>query len=125
MKKSIAIASLIAFQAQAQVWTTPAHSFIWEASATPELVEGYRMYIQSAAGTITTHEAGLALQLPLKNLGLVAGRYEAWVIAYNAAAESDRSNILPFVFADPNDQIGPPQMLKLITEDAHGQPTKP
>ena len=60
----------------------------------PSNVDGFRVYINDAEAwtgtekTVSCEDAGVT----------VAGEYTAYVKAYNAAAESDPSNTLTFVF---------------------------
>ena len=89
----------LTFDATAQTWTGPGWGLRWNPNPPEELVEGYRVYIdkENPAG-LETYDVGSRTQVPLVELGLTSGRYDAWVTAYNPVGESNPSTILPFVF---------------------------
>ena len=57
-------------------------------------VDGYMIYYTDGADH-WSYDAGEALEVPLSDLNLTPGGvYTFWVTAYNAAGESDKSNIV-------------------------------
>lgn len=94
--KKLLIGFLLLFASTAQAETVgPGCSFAWGyAQPLPANVDGFRLYLngiqvwEGAELTATCAAAGLALE----------GEHQVWVTAFNAASESESSNILTFYY---------------------------
>ena len=85
---------------KAETWIAPdTHQLVWDANPSTEMVEGYRVYVESTGpnALLANQVVGLATRIPLVVFDLPQGRYRAWVTAYNPLGESGPSNVVPFV----------------------------
>ena len=73
----------------------------WNPNPPEELVQGYRVHIESRDGTPATsivYDVGNTTQTTCSTVGLSAqGRYDLYLTAYNVVGESGPSEIVPFV----------------------------
>ena len=95
----VLVLAFLPFDVTAQTWTGPGWGLRWSPNPPQELVEGYRVYIDKQdPAELSTYDAGSRTAVPLVELGLTSGRYDAWVTAYNPVGESEPSNTVPFVY---------------------------